>query len=1167
MNNLTNGTDRDQEDLLHERTGCTATAKLIEAYRQVLVTNTGLQRHHLTKRAGRRKQSTCGICARTKITRKQFPRKEHIVHTRFLEKVTCDISVYLNCPSREGWKYILVFIDEATKMFWTYGLFERTSDAVLQCLHHMHDHELPEGAVVEHLHSDGGKELICERVKMYMRLKGTRKFTNTPTDTPELNSVSERKFRNLGEVALALLSRSGLPKIWWGKAYKAAEYIIRRMPTKTAQGYMTPLEAIPGGQAPSWEWLRVWGCKAYVLKPKADRRKDWDDKAQIGYFTGYSETTVGWEVYLPASNTFVTSVHVLFDESPPERSDEYFRELDEAAAVFTGPESESLSDYTYLIGTHHIDDEDQLLYITTNVTVRKGLIVAYRAQVTGSRQQRPEKDSIHVKDVVKMTNLTNKRHTLTRLGENPDPLLTQSHAKSSRVEETDLSEEMSVESIRSELIARGGARSAALSAKSRGSSGPSGPEAEDPRNSTQPFRGRSMAMPTHGAARSTVSNSEQSVRTDPMMTSNVSDSEHSPRVDSVMTSTESDSEHPARGDSTMRVWEKSYITARESAAGTHASMSTAGKRVRVQRVPMNIGREGGANLLEVPFERHAMLSELCRTIFDEDDPYRDPGSGTAAGHKIVEPTSNKIAMETPEWRRWNQAKEEENEALRSKNAMRLVKIEPGMHIIKSKYVFKLKKKYGKIVRFKARLVALGYDQDVDPLLNFAPVVKPNTVRLLMALAQTNNMRIHQIDIANAFCCADIEGDVFISAPDGLEVPEGMCFKLEKSLYGLRTSPRSWNKEIDKTLKSLHFKPTVADPCLYSRWSGGKQYLVLVYVDDILIAGERVEHINEIEKGICDKYAMTDMGELDNFLNADFTQTTEKITIDQTHYCREVLDTFKFLVRGKTSKTPLPTDALEQLAAGLDVTEDKDEDVRSYPYRQVVGALLYLAMYTKPEISYAVGVLSRFNDKKTAASCKLATYLLRYLNANQECRIEFSGKTLDLHGFSDADWGSDIITRRSTTGYIIFAAGGPISWQSKLQTTVAVSSMESEYMALFAGIQELVWIRGVLKELERPLGEPTPFLVDSKSAQDLAGNPVYHKRSKHIDIKYHWLRDHTSEYFGTATLHHCATLDMSADIFTKALASSLFFQHAETITGKRPRCSSDYTNRKKHAAWK
>ena len=147
------------------------------------------------------------------------------------------------------------------------------------------------------------------------------------------------------------------------------------------------------------------------------------------------------------------------------------------------------------------------------------------------------------------------------------------------------------------------------------------------------------------------------------------------------------------------------------------------------------------------------------------------------------------------------------------------------------------------------------------------------------------------------------------------------------------------------------------------------------------------------------------------------------------------------------------------------------------------------MYTKPEISYAVGVLSRFNDKKTAASCKLLTHLLRYLKGHTLCQMEFSGTLLDLHGFSDADWGSDIITRRSTTGYIIFAAGGPISWQSKLQTTVATSSLESEYMALYAGIQELVWIRGVLRELSLTEKEPTPFMIDSKSALDLAGNPV------------------------------------------------------------------------------
>ena len=190
---------------------------------------------------------------------------------------------------------MLVFTDEATKMIWSYGLKERSTSLVLQCLHHLHDHSLPMGAVIKQFHSDGGAELITEAVRLYLRLKGCKKHTNTPTDTPELNSISERKFRTMGEMALAMLSRSGLPVIWWGKAYKAAEYILRRMPTKTSQGYMTPVEAVTG-QAPSWGWLRTWGCKAYVLKPKASRFKDWDDKALVGYFVGYSETTVGWEI-------------------------------------------------------------------------------------------------------------------------------------------------------------------------------------------------------------------------------------------------------------------------------------------------------------------------------------------------------------------------------------------------------------------------------------------------------------------------------------------------------------------------------------------------------------------------------------------------------------------------------------------------------------------------------------------------------------------------------------------------------------------------------------------------------------------------------------------------------------------------------------------------------
>jgi hypothetical protein len=497
--------------------------------------------------------------------------------------------------------------------------------------------------------------------------------------------------------------------------------------------------------------------------------------------------------------------------------------------------------------------------------------------------------------------------------------------------------------------------------------------------------------------------------------------------------------------------------------------------------------------------------------------------------------------------------------------MVLVDIKPGMTLIKSKYVFKIKRKFGKIERYKARLVAMGYDQEINAQLNFAPVVKPNTVRLLMALAQIKKMSIHQIDISNAFCCADIEGEVHISAPKGMEIPEGKCFKLLKSLYGLRSSPRSWNKTIDKTLRGLHFMPTVSDPCLYSRWAGGKIHLIMVYFDDILIASEDERYIDQIKKDICDEYDMTDMGELDNFLNAKITRTRDKITISQTHYCREVLKKFDFLVRDKVTKSPLPSDALEQLAQVQEMTPSEKSDVNSYPYRQIIGALLYVAMYTKPEISYAVGVLSRYNENKTYASCKLATHLLRYLQGHQECVIEFAGSSLDLHCFSDADWGGDVLTRRSTTGYIVFAAGGPISWQSKLQPTVATSSLESEYMAMYAGIQELVWLRGVMKELKCELTDPTPFLVDSQSAKDLAENPVFHKRSKHIDIKYHWIREHVNPGgFETATLHHCRTDRMAADIFTKSLTGSLFFEHAKTINGKQIRSSEEFVRNAKRS---
>ena len=155
--------------------------------------------------------------------------------------------------------------------------------------------------------------------------------------------------------------------------------------------------------------------------------------------------------------------------------------------------------------------------------------------------------------------------------------------------------------------------------------------------------------------------------------------------------------------------------------------------------------------------------------------------------------------------------------------------------------------------------------------------------------------------------------------------------------------------------------------------------------------------------------------------------------------------------------------------------------------------------------------------------------------------------MNVYAYSDADWAGDLDSRRSTTGYVVYAAGGPIAWQSKLQTTIAVSTMEAEYMAAFGAIQELIWTKGVLSELEFDYVGPMILHMDSKSAMALAKNPTHHKRSKHIDIKYHWLREHTYEN-GTVELVHCATGDMVADVMTKALDGPLHEKHAVNATG-------------------
>ena len=392
-----------------------------------------------------------------------------------------------------------------------------------------------------------------------------------------------------------------------------------------------------------------------------------------------------------------------------------------------------------------------------------------------------------------------------------------------------------------------------------------------------------------------------------------------------------------------------------------------------------------------------------------------------------------------------------------------------------------------------------------------------------------------------------------------EMPDGYCFRLRKALYGLRSSPRNWNKHIDKYIKSLNFKPCVLDTCLYYRWHEWKLTLMLLYVDDIIIASQDFEYLKEIKAQFCSRYEMTDLGECKKYLNVRITRTKESLTMDQTEYAESIIKKYSdYLGNRKAKKTPLPSNVNERLSQEENLSDEEKQFVLNFPFLMIVGALLYLTVFTRPDLSYAVNMLSRLSTKKTMASCLLAIHVLLYLKGTTEKGITFSGSLFDLHAFSDADWAGDPSTRRSMTGYVIFMCGGPIAWMSKLQCTVATSSMESEYMAMYACIQELVWIRGVFGELELSalVSESIPLFVDNESAKALAENPVHHKRSKHIEIKWHWIRQHVGERFSTVLLKSVFSADMSADMYTKQLAGDHFLSQADTSLGKTPSVSTE-----------
>lgn len=509
------------------------------------------------------------------------------------------------------------------------------------------------------------------------------------------------------------------------------------------------------------------------------------------------------------------------------------------------------------------------------------------------------------------------------------------------------------------------------------------------------------------------------------------------------------------------------------------------------------------------------------------------------GNLTETPTNFDNANTSKDSTQWKRAMEAEMKSLRENDVWDLVRLPPGRKAVGSKWVFKQKTGAdGSVQRHKARLVAQGctqkYGKDYDE--TFCPVMRQESLRLLLALSVKHGLKLHQVDVATAFLNGTLEEEVFMKQPEGFEVKgkEHLVCRLKKSIYGLKQSPRCWNAALDNQLKQMGFTQSQNDPCIYHRKIGGEMFYIAVYVDDIILAGRMEETINQMKAILARKFEIKDLGELNYFLGIKVEQRENSIWIGQPAYTANLLESF-----GMQDCKPVATPV--NISAKLSKATDEDSCTDQEMYQSAIGSLMYLSVCTRPDIAYAVSSLARFTSKPTKEHWTALKRLLRYLKGTLTHGILYTTDGPDsITGYTDADWAGDVDDRKSTSGYIFSLSGGAVSWRSQKQKCIALSSAEAEYVAMTSAAQESVWLRQLMSELTDSSEEPIMIYEDNQAAIAMTKNPQFHGRAKHIEIKHHYIRQQVAE--GMIMLQYCPTNEMTADFLTKGLNRESFCKH-------------------------
>ncbi|SJL14967.1 uncharacterized protein ARMOST_18444 [Armillaria ostoyae] len=460
-----------------------------------------------------------------------------------------------------------------------------------------------------------------------------------------------------------------------------------------------------------------------------------------------------------------------------------------------------------------------------------------------------------------------------------------------------------------------------------------------------------------------------------------------------------------------------------------------------------------------------------------------------------EPKTLAEAMSRPgeEADRWYEAAQQELAALQESGTFELIELPPGRKAI-------------------ARYVVKGYSQrpGFDYTETFSPTPKWSAIRTVLALAALEDLELWSVDISSAFLNGDLQEEVYLEQPEGFETKgKDWVLRLFKSIYGLKQAGREWHKKLHGVMTEMGFDRVRCEHSVWVYKKDDARIIVPVFVDDVTIAVRSMESVRQVIEDLKKHFKLRDLGPTSYLLGVEIQRdrSSRTLTICQRQYILNVLERARM---SDCNSVSTPLDPHLKLSSSMSPTTPEEwKTMRHVPYLQILGAVAYLAIVTCPDIAFAVSVLSRFSKNPGTQHWEALKRLLRYLKGTVDLKLTYSPDATSselFRTYTDADHGGNPDNGRSTSGFVVKMGTGAVSWMSRLQSMVTLSTTEAEYVAAVAAGQEILWLRNLFKEFGFESHSPSTLHINNQSVLSVARNPDHHGRVKHLDLRFYWLHD-------------------------------------------------------------